>query len=399
MHATMLCSVFFGFAFMEAVRREAGAARSEDEAAFLQVGSLNMHAKLHDQGDDAPAKDQDGGQNVQMDDAVRSIEQFLQRDPIPCKRRIYNLGFEELEKNKTELTSCAITTYADLITKAFEQSPCKVQDLDSADVVIAPGYLSYETNWPNYGRPEANMFRKGKPCRQEAIDALLDWVPQSKKIFVIDSRPSEACHEWPSRILLASINAKTSCKSRAFYSMPPPPTNWVTFDDEQRWTTPLTSKKHFASFVGNLARSEVRREAAKLFHNPPQFIIQDAESASKEERSNVYEDALYNSTFALILRGDVEFSYRFDEAVCSGGIPVLVTDVWVPPMESVEPFEDYGVIVKEANLRELKHKLESLDSETKQRLRQRARDVCKTKLHDIAHQAAFAVQSISTMLP
>ena len=30
---------------------------SEDEAALLQAGSLNLHSKMHGQGDDAPAKE------------------------------------------------------------------------------------------------------------------------------------------------------------------------------------------------------------------------------------------------------------------------------------------------------------------------------------------------------
>ena len=73
MHATMLCSALFGFAFMEAVSAATGmwpdqlcehcsepltmVDVSEDEAALLQAGSLNLHSKMHGQGDDAPAKE------------------------------------------------------------------------------------------------------------------------------------------------------------------------------------------------------------------------------------------------------------------------------------------------------------------------------------------------------
>jgi len=336
----------------------------------------------------------DDASHFQMQLIVDNVGQLLRGSNGTCKKKIYNLGFEELERDHPDLAVCGITTYADLMSQAFEQSPCKVGDVHSADVVMAPGYLSWERNWPHYGGGDANMKRTGKDCDQQAIDALLAWVPTSKNIFVIDSVPQRACNKWPDRILLASINAMTSCSRRAFLSMPPPPTSWANFD-ETRWDRPLTSTAHFASFVGSLNRGAVRKHAATLFHNPPRFIVEDSADFSENQRSERYRDALYNSEFVLILRGDNEFSYRFNEAVCSGGIPVLVTDVWVPPLEPVEPFKNYGVMLQEANLDNLANHLESIDEDTKSRLRQQAKRICETKLHDMAHQAAFAVEFLT----
>lgn len=57
-----------------------------------------------------------------------------------------------------------------------------------------------------------------------------------------------------------------------------------------------------------------------------------------------------NSSYTLVLRGDCEFSYRFTEAVCSGSVPVLVSDGWVVPFSrSLVPFEEYGVRASEAD--------------------------------------------------
>eukprot|EP00930_Biecheleria_cincta_P042415 TRINITY_DN2918_c0_g1_i7.p3 TRINITY_DN2918_c0_g1~~TRINITY_DN2918_c0_g1_i7.p3 ORF type:complete len:135 (+),score=7.99 TRINITY_DN2918_c0_g1_i7:34-405(+) len=73
MHATALCSVLFGLAFLEAVSTAAGTWPEkpcvhcsepmtmvdviEDGSALLQAGSLNLRSKTNNDGDHAPAKE------------------------------------------------------------------------------------------------------------------------------------------------------------------------------------------------------------------------------------------------------------------------------------------------------------------------------------------------------
>lgn len=47
---------------------------------------------------------------------------------------------------------------------------------------------------------------------------------------------------------------------------------------------------------------------------------------------------------------DVLFTYRFSEAVCSGGIPVMVTSSQVPPLQDLVPFETYGVLIRDEEI-------------------------------------------------
>merc|ERR1719389_1347958 len=98
-----------------------------------------------------------------------------------------------------------------------------------------------------------------------------------------------------------------------------------------------------------------RASLRQLLHNGHDCVL------AKTSESWDYDDLLHSSKFLLILRGDVEFSYRFNEVVCSGGIPVLVTDSWVPPFNELVPFESYGVLCKEDRVGELLPKLKSLN--------------------------------------
>ena len=47
---------------------------------------------------------------------------------------------------------------------------------------------------------------------------------------------------------------------------------------------------------------------------------------------------------------DVLFTYRFSEAVCSGGIPVMVTSSQVPPLQDLVPFDTYGVLIRDEEI-------------------------------------------------
>merc|ERR1711920_576643 len=99
-----------------------------------------------------------------------------------------------------------------------------------------------------------------------------------------------------------------------------------------------------ASFVGRFKKHPIRKYVAELVHNGQDVFIEDVID------DTLYERYLHSSTFGLILRGDDRWSFRFNDIVCSGSIPVLVTDIMVPPFNEIVPFEEYGILIKEEKI-------------------------------------------------
>lgn len=56
-------------------------------------------------------------------------------------------------------------------------------------------------------------------------------------------------------------------------------------------------------------------------------------------------------------------SCRHSESICSGAIPVLIADDWVPPFESLVPFEKYGVMIKEKDAEKIVSELRQIPPE------------------------------------
>merc|ERR1712060_636475 len=89
-----------------------------------------------------------------------------------------------------------------------------------------------------------------------------------------------------------------------------------------------------------------------------------------------FDELRESSVFNLIMSGDVEFSYRFNEAVCSGGVPVLISERWVAPFNEIIPFETYGVSLAEHDVRNLSATLKAIPKEKVRELRREARRAC-----------------------
>ena len=63
-----------------------------------------------------------------------------------------------------------------------------------------------------------------------------------------------------------------------------------------------------------------------------------------------YGEVLHETVFSLLLRGDTHSTHRWNDVVCSGSVPVLVTDYMIPPYNELVPFESYGVFVRESHI-------------------------------------------------
>ena len=149
-------------------------------------------------------------------------------------------------------------------------------------------------------------------------------------------------------------------------------------------------RAYFLTFKGNFATSkpfgDVRTRAAVLLHNPAEGVVV-VDSKSPAGRAFDYEKLMFDTTFTLILRGDQPYSYRYTEAVCSGGVPVMVASGgWVPPFSSLHPFTDYGVLVEEADMGTLVARLRAMTDLEVERKRYAAKQFCMMNLVTVHSQ-------------
>lgn len=73
----------------------------------------------------------------------------------------------------------------------------------------------------------------------------------------------------------------------------------------------------------------------------------------------------------------MDFSYRFNEAVCSGGIPVDVWNEWIPPFDEIIPFKKYGVQLAESEVDNLQDTIDKVDIPHRNSLRLSALEACR----------------------
>jgi hypothetical protein len=221
-----------------------------------------------------------------------------------------------------------------------------------------------ELNWPLYGDWDANTAKSGETCYESSMWEAVKLVQHirnfssNKALFatVVDSMPGYNFDEklFTSPLLsFAKLNTLASkWRKGRDISMPPPmidrPARLKYQEPEILGGKPKT---YFLTFKGRFSTSKVREELGKL-HDPENGIV-IVDSSLKESDQYSYEGVMSDSVYTLIVRGDAEFSYRFSEAVCSGAIPILIADGWVPPFESLVPFEMYGSAFMESDIREM----------------------------------------------
>jgi len=265
-----------------------------------------------------------------------------------CTRSFYQYTFDEFEDRFPQLKRCLLTTYALIVESAAkEASSCRAQRPEDADVLMVAPYLALECNWPSYGggncHSSANYYRPGRICYgQEVISAVaeLQAIYPHKSVLLIEQNPlfstyplNKKEYAEPNRIW-AKVNSLN-----AFYrpgqdiSMPPVATKRCEHVPARAFDEELSAKRYFLSFKGQTERGPVRSKVLHLFNNGADQVV-----VKGDNRDYDMDELMQSSRFNLILGGDVEFSYRFNEAVCSGGVPVLVTERWVPPFSEFLPF-------------------------------------------------------------
>jgi len=310
-----------------------------------------------------------------------------------CGRRFYLPAFGQFEQHFPGLALCHITTYAAIVQAAAMKSPCRAATPAEADIYMLPPYSALECNWPGYGAgrcdSQANTYRAGDlRCEAEIVNVAIRLQKQyvGKRMLIISQNP-----EWvPYNLDKASYSieghiwAKVNSLSGIYrphvdFSMAPAAVDRCSKTPAKAYDEPVTHKKYFMSFLGAMQNSYevppnqhfIRQVLARQFNNgKDQVIVSSGQGYD-------FDELLQTSRFNLILRGDVEFSYRFNEAVCSGGVPVLVTDKWIPPFNEFLPFESYGVLVNENDLDGLVIILKALSDAEVEMRRKNARIFCQ----------------------
>lgn len=101
----------------------------------------------------------------------------------------------------------------------------------------------------------------------------------------------------------------------------------------------------FASFVGVInGRHKIREQMLKICENNSNYLIKEKTSFG------LFKEIMERSIFALCPRGYGKTSFRINEALNLGAIPVYIyDDPWIPFNDLIN-FEDYGILISNNEL-------------------------------------------------
>lgn len=178
-------------------------------------------------------------------------------------------------------------------------------------------------------------------------------------------------------LVWAKLNHKEDWYRKHMDISMPPPLHHEQFFRSLEWD-PVTPTKYFLTFKGNYGSHPLREQLAEL-HDPGQGVV-FVDSRLPNATKWSYKDLLTNSTFTVVNRGDVEFSYRYTEAVCSGAVPVVISDNWVMPFVSLMPLDLYGVRIAEKDLSQMVQQVRRISAARVAKMRRNARALCQQAL-------------------
>ena len=321
-----------------------------------------------------------------------------------CERTFHVVSPGIAESYAPELAECRLLQYAEVLRRGLASSTC-ASELATAPLVVIPGYTFHNCHWPKYGGDcdaEGTIFRPGRVCYDEQTMGAYRRIMEAedfshKTVAIIDGSgsvqqawlPDLSLYSHP-RIVILRLGAPVWFhRPGVDVSLPPGPLARCadpTATDAMRES--LDAKRYLATFKGKLRHSQVRMALANLHHNDFDVVIVDRLDGSYD-----YEQLLFSSTFSLILQGDMLQTFHFAEAVCSGGIPVLISSHWIPPLQELIPFESYGMRFRDDDIPSLIVKLRAVDEFTRRQLRQRAVEACRSHFRRMFTKQLHAVGS------
>jgi hypothetical protein len=124
------------------------------------------------------------------------------------------------------------------------------------------------------------------------------------------------------------------------------------------YTKNIKQKNIFASFIGVInGRHSVREKMKNILSNKEGYFI------SEPSGFNNFKDTMERSIFSLCPRGYGKTSFRINESLNLGSIPVYIyDDPWLPFNDMIN-FKDYGVLISETDLIDIDNILKSYTNE------------------------------------
>ena len=124
----------------------------------------------------------------------------------------------------------------------------------------------------------------------------------------------------------------------------------------------------FSSFVGRMTHP-LRQSLAKHTQNKPGYFVKGLLGFPQ------FKDVMERSVFALCPRGYGRSSFRINEALNLGAIPVYVYDEpWIPFKDEID-FTEYGVLVPSHEMGNIDKILKSFTDEDISKMREKGREV------------------------
>jgi hypothetical protein len=310
----------------------------------------------------------------------------------------------EFEELPITMADCEMSIYGEALYQHLLFHPRRTANVDCAKFAVFPPYLTYEMHWPKYGFFRENMAIQGRDCYEAAVGEALVTIENYSKtasmkkeffIVLVDLDPywfhtldAEVYNH--SKLSWAKLNTLEHVwRPGMDVSMPPPASeHLMRYKHSMRATLP---RKYLVTFMGKFRTHPVRALLGKL-HDPGNGILILNTEATHAGRlhGNVTEyefvEIMARAKYTLVVRGDAQYSYRFTEAVCSGSVPVLISDGWVPPFSSLLPFDKYGVRISEKDTEFLIEKLNLINDQDWMRLQNKALTFCHRSLISVHHQ-------------
>ncbi len=332
-----------------------------------------------------------------LDLQAKAVALQLSQRPLvhpqkPCTaERFYILSFAEAEVMVPSLGECQIFSYAWRMHEAFlsirEQSMiCMARSLQEADVVLLP---SHATRRPNeWDRRKVAAVACTKSAYLTGLKSLKKHPNLHDKFLLHLKAGSDVWSPEKSPgpgFPFLEFGATWSSTKLAEDVVLPGEPSALASDPKSReaFLEPAASKRYLLSFKGPL------RHLPFSLHDDERSVFVNEE----DDRNFADPELLWNSAFSLIFESNAA---AFSDIVCSGSIPVSITD-WSPPFKNMVKFKTYGLRLRRVrNLEELLLYLQDAreDMALVMILRQNAQAFCNRALQSYEVQAAAALRAV-----
>tara|TARA_A100001015_G_scaffold118201_1_gene131080 strand:- start:539 stop:1441 length:903 start_codon:yes stop_codon:yes gene_type:complete len=213
-----------------------------------------------------------------------------------------------------------LSIYSKEIYKILESHPKRTLNINNATYFIT--CLSNETNYPEYNKPYIGKAKISLPINQ--IKNIFKYYNYGNHIIFYHKTPNNL----PSQLLNISY---CSDSFKSIIIPPPAPYKDLIFN--------IKNNKYLISFKGSFNRmsfetniyyrNNIINTLIKYRNNS--IIIEESHSLKHN-----YKDLLENSTFGLVIEGDLPWSYRLTEVINSGAIPIII----LPKNYNILPFKE-----------------------------------------------------------